>query len=179
MLKIKNEQKGQQSVSVSKWSPLGLTGSNSQSSSTTWRQSCHVGQKNCLKTQHTSLVGFRVSLVLIGWGWQWQQERKSPGQGCLTHCLYSRDFAHPALQARSRCQVGLIVGRSHVNIQTKRGEWDCGEGISPVVQWLRLSTPNVGGPGSIPGRGTRAHMPQLKLLCATTKTPCSQINKYE
>ena len=27
-----------------------------------------------------------------------------------------------------------------------------------VVQWVRLSTPNAGGPGSIPGRGTRSHM---------------------
>ncbi|TEA40837.1 hypothetical protein DBR06_SOUSAS19710046, partial [Sousa chinensis] len=29
-----------------------------------------------------------------------------------------------------------------------------------VVQWLRLHTPNNGGPGSIPGQGTRSHMPQ-------------------
>ena len=39
------------------------------------------------------------------------------------------------------------------------------------------------GPGLIPGQGTRSHMwqlrvcmPQLKILCATTKTWCSQIN---
>ena len=30
-----------------------------------------------------------------------------------------------------------------------------------VVQWLRLHTPNAGGLGSIPGQGTRSHMPQL------------------
>ena len=35
-------------------------------------------------------------------------------------------------------------------------------GTSLVVQWLRLCTPNAGGPGSIPGQGTRSHMPQLK-----------------
>ena len=33
-----------------------------------------------------------------------------------------------------------------------------------MVQWLRLCTPNAGGPGSIPGQGTRFHM------CAATKT---------
>ena len=27
-----------------------------------------------------------------------------------------------------------------------------------VVQWLRLHAPNAGGPGSIPGQGTRSHM---------------------
>ena len=58
-------------------------------------------------------------------------------------------------------------------------------GTSLVVQWLRLCTPNAGGPGSVPGQGTRSHMPQLKILHAatkiphaTTKTRHSQINKY-
>ena len=32
-------------------------------------------------------------------------------------------------------------------------------GTSLVVQWLRLSAPNAGGPGSNPGQGTRSHMP--------------------
>ncbi|TEA14718.1 hypothetical protein DBR06_SOUSAS3110025, partial [Sousa chinensis] len=47
---------------------------------------------------------------------------------------------------------------------------------SLVIPWLRLRAPNAGGPGSIPGQGTRSHMPQLrvhilqlKILCATTK----------
>ncbi|TEA37406.1 hypothetical protein DBR06_SOUSAS1910135, partial [Sousa chinensis] len=31
---------------------------------------------------------------------------------------------------------------------------------SLVVQQLRLCTPNVGDPGSIPGQRTRSHMPQ-------------------
>ena len=34
-------------------------------------------------------------------------------------------------------------------------------GTSLVVQWLRLGAPNSGGLGSIPGQGTRSHMPQL------------------
>ena len=31
-----------------------------------------------------------------------------------------------------------------------------------VVQWLRLHTPKAGDPGSIPGNGTRFHVPQLR-----------------
>ena len=46
-----------------------------------------------------------------------------------------------------------------------------------VVQWLRLCSPNAGGPGLIPGQGTRSHMPQLKNPCVETKTWYSQINK--
>ena len=53
-----------------------------------------------------------------------------------------------------------------------------------MLQWLTLHTPNAGGPGLIPGQGTRSHMlqlripmPQLKILHVATKTPCSQINK--
>ena len=47
-------------------------------------------------------------------------------------------------------------------------EW---AGTSLVVQWLRLRTPNARGPGSIPGQGTRFHMPQLKIPHAATKDP--------
>ena len=46
---------------------------------------------------------------------------------------------------------------------------------SLAVHWLRLCAPNVGRPGSVPGQGTRAHTPQLKILCAATKT--AQLNK--
>ena len=37
------------------------------------------------------------------------------------------------------------------------------QGLSPVVQWLRLCAPNAGGLGSIPGQGTRSHMLQLRV----------------
>ena len=65
-------------------------------------------------------------------------------------------------------------------------------GTSLVVQWLRLCAASAGGLGSIPGQGTRSHVPQLKIPhaatknlhvitkeCpnATTKTRHSQINK--
>ena len=48
-------------------------------------------------------------------------------------------------------------------------------GTSLVVQWLRLHTPNAGGPGSIPGQGTRSHMHAVtKSSHATTKEPVSR-----
>ena len=52
-----------------------------------------------------------------------------------------------------------------------------------MVQWVRLHTPNAGGPGWIPGQGTRScmhaatksshapHMPQLRSPHAATKDP--------
>ena len=43
-------------------------------------------------------------------------------------------------------------------------------GISLVVRWLRLQGPNAGGPGSIPGQGTRPHVLQLKTPQATVET---------
>ena len=52
-----------------------------------------------------------------------------------------------------------------VNPDENRGLW----GTSLLVQWLRLRTPNAGGPGGIPALGTRSHMPQLKILHAETK----------
>ena len=64
-------------------------------------------------------------------------------------------------------QVGLVLGLAvvtgteMVTVLTV----DC-RGF-PVVQWLRLHTPNAGGLGSIPGQGTRHHM-----YAATKKPPC-------
>ena len=65
----------------------------------------------------------------------------------------------------------------------------CSKGVKDptlVVQWLRLQAPNAGGPGLIPGQGTRSHMPQLrahilqlKISSVATKTWYSQISKYQ
>ena len=58
-------------------------------------------------------------------------------------------------------------------------------GTSLVVQWLRLQSPNAGGPGTISGQGARSHMTplkvhmsQLNISHAATKTQHRQINKY-
>ena len=44
-------------------------------------------------------------------------------------------------------------------------------------RWLRLHTPSAGGLGSIPGQGTRSHIPQLQFLCVANKTQCNWIDK--
>ena len=44
-----------------------------------------------------------------------------------------------------------------------------------MVQWLRLHTPSAGGPGLIPGQGTKSYMPQLRL--GATKY-MSKINNF-
>ena len=37
-------------------------------------------------------------------------------------------------------------------------------GTSLAVEWLRLEASNGRGSSSIPGQGTRSHMPQLRVL---------------
>jgi len=39
----------------------------------------------------------------------------------------------------------------------------------PMVKWLRFYNPNSGSPGSIPGQGTRSHMPQLRVRMPQVK----------
>ena len=50
-----------------------------------------------------------------------------------------------------------------------------------LAQWLKLHAPSGGGPGLIPGQGTKSHMQQQrsKILHTSIKTPCSQINKIK
>ena len=50
------------------------------------------------------------------------------------------------------------------------------EGTFLVAQWLNSELPMQGAWGSIPGQGTTSPRLQLKILCATTKTCCSQIS---
>ena len=64
----------------------------------------------------------------------------------------------------------------------RSGDSIAGRGTSLVVQWLKLCTPNAGGPGSIPGQGTRPHikqirvcMPQLRLVQSNKEI---KIKKY-
>ena len=43
-------------------------------------------------------------------------------------------------------------------------------GTSLVVQWLGLCAPGAGGPGSIPGQGSRSHVLQLGVYMPQIKT---------
>ena len=48
-----------------------------------------------------------------------------------------------------------------------------------MVQWLRLHGPNAGGPGSIPGQGTRAHMPTTRKIQHTAAKGLHAASKTE
>ena len=90
---------------------------------------------------------------------------------------------HLPTSALEPCFSKCVVPRaSHTSKELVR---NAGSGTSLMAQWLRLRTPNAGGPGSIPGQGTRSHMPQLrvrmlqlKIPRAATKTQHSQINIF-
>ena len=43
-------------------------------------------------------------------------------------------------------------------------------GTSLVIQWPRLCTPSVEGPGSIPGQGTRTYMLRLRVRMPQLRT---------
>ena len=45
----------------------------------------------------------------------------------------------------------------------QKNEYSENEWASLVVWWLRLSASNSGDLGSVPGQGTRSHMPQLRV----------------
>ena len=84
-----------------------------------------------------------------------------------------------------KCEMYIDFNMVHVMWKVRVLREYEGLGTSLVVQWLRLPTPNAGGLGSIPGQGTRLHMPQLKIPHTTMKIPsaetkiqCSQINKF-
>ena len=47
-------------------------------------------------------------------------------------------------------------------VQKRKGSKRTISQTSLVVQWLALQAPNAGGPGLIPGGGTRSQKPQLK-----------------
>ena len=48
-------------------------------------------------------------------------------------------------------------------------------GTSLVVQWLKLPTPNAGGPDLILGQGTRSHTSQLKIHMSQPKIPHARV----
>ena len=49
-----------------------------------------------------------------------------------------------------------------MNVLKRKGSKRTISQTSLVVQWLALQAPNAGGPGLIPGGGTRSQKPQLK-----------------
>ena len=53
-----------------------------------------------------------------------------------------------------------VINQSYLNTKINKQALKKAYRDFMVVQWLRLSAPNPGGLGSIPGQGTRSHMLQ-------------------
>ena len=84
----------------------------------------------------------------------------------LLSCVSVTELRFSYLPLQSRCsrakcwlerkgcfiQVADNLGRRQTHIQKPT------PGTSLVAQWLRFHTPSAGGPGLIPGQGTRSHM---------------------
>ena len=121
----------------------------------------------------------------------WDSSGKNAGVGChdLLQGMIPTQGLKPCLFRLLHWQVGSLPlvppgkqvrwGRVDSNTLVLKPEWtsESPPKTSLVVQWLRLRAPNAGDPGSIPGQGTRFHMPQLrvcmlqlKITQATTKT---------
>ena len=84
-------------------------------------------------------------------------------KGTVLHRVVRADFE--ALAFKGRLQWKDRV--KHEKVWNLEEESEGKTGTSLVVQWLKLQTPNAGGPGLIPGHGTRFHMPHT-----TKDTPC-------
>ena len=70
--------------------------------------------------------------------------------------------------------VRLRVGRCGVVRLWSWAGCSHSTGTCLVVQWLRLQGPNVEGPGSIPGQGTKSHVLKLRP-CESESVHCSVV----
>ena len=120
-----------------------------------------------------------------------RKQRPHPRQGAGAHFLVLEAKGQEGVQERAGLETGregpppraqhgvceaeaeptrprpaLSPGEQSPDAQAAGGRQLC-ERWSPVVRWLRLHTPRAGGLGSIPGRGTRVHMLQLRSGAAS------------
>ena len=105
----------------------------------------------------------------------WDSPGKTTGVGCRfllqrVKVKSESEVVQSCLPLRDPMDCSLLGSSVHGIFQARGLEWGAitfsqkaEVGTSLVVQWLRLSAPNAGVPGSIPVQGTRSHMPQLKV----------------
>ena len=75
-------------------------------------------------------------------------------------------FLDPRALKSVESEVEGTGSKSAMRVVSSNGEG----GPSPVVQWLRLCTPNACGPGFIPGQGTLLVAQLVKDLPAMQET---------
>ena len=68
-------------------------------------------------------------------------------------------------QRNTHTQMKMLTGGQNLPAYKLRGH----SGGFPRGPVANIPSPNAGGPGSIPGQGTRSHMLQLKSLHAAMK----------
>ena len=108
----------------------------------------------------------------------WQESREGGREGPRVRCPGASMMARVKGRGKggSTCTLDESLSSRTIHIRI----WGAGylaPGMSLVVQWLKISTPNAGGPCLIPGQGTSSHMPQLKIPHNAMKTRHSWINK--
>ena len=155
-----------------------------------WRQGKNSGpsaspvkQKEFSYSWKSSAFLFYSALQLTGWGPRtWGRVT-----ALFSLLIYMLISSKNTLAETSRIMFDQISGHPmahsswHIKLSIADRQWEHWRhlgsnlhikrhliyGTSLVVQWVRLRTPNVGGPGSIPGQVTRSHMHAI-----TKKSPC-------
>ena len=124
----------------------------------------------------------------------WTDDKSIVSHWCPHVVVYHYMFYVIFVRGSITCQefqsfINVLINHASSSIKLSNSLRTYSLGTLLVVQWLRLCTPNTGGPSSIPGRATRSHMPQyrvqmptqrrLKTPSATVKIECSQTNKKD
>ena len=130
------------------------------------------------RTERKQRVGFRQGLRKEERCALWVQESGQCGLRASRGFVFQRRpswnsfvcFSQGPSQRPGKMK-NLVYWRSKSDQRTHEcGVWQAiktwGWGTSLVVQWLRLHPPDAGNLGSIPGQGTRSHMPQLRPSAA-------------
>ena len=130
------------------------------------------------RTQTLLESSSRVQTIMVGTGRKCQPNNTyMPPKYPTTynkHSFVCTTLNRNSYEYGSSVTTELDYKKQHMQIsQHSRQPLRNNSGASLVVQWLRLWAPSAGGPGSIPGQGTRSHMLQLNI----TKTQYSQISK--
>ena len=128
-------------------------------------------------SRKSEMTGKEASWVVVGsWGWGRGLTPEGVSEEREIFCILmvivvtslSAFVNNHRIFYSKRCFCGMKIMLRFLKMGS--------EGTFLVAQWLNSELPMQGAWGSIPGQGTTSPRLQLKILCATTKTCCSQIS---